>query len=163
MFPTLRVCLLLGAVLQLSPPATSDAADDCAHPPNARQPCDTGSCGSKLLTCRPTHEEEDVEKSCYDVECRHICIPPIRFPWEKCCEPKCAKIKAVHVLTKRTWDCKKCVTNWNVDELGCLPGPCDAPACERADQAPVVSPPPPPAPPASNAQAERGWLSRLFR
>ena len=66
-----------------------------------------------------------VEKKAFEVECKPICIPRVRFPWQKCDEPACADIKWVRVLTSKKVECEECKYSWRVETLptpGCSPG-----------------------------------------
>ncbi|REJ93380.1 MAG: hypothetical protein DWQ34_10720 [Planctomycetota bacterium] len=99
--------------------ASDSRADDCARPPVCCKPA--GSCATAIeciYCCRPVVKRETVEKEGFDVECEYICVPGIKWPWQKCCEkPSCGKVKKVRKLVKREWECgEKCVWEW---ELSC--------------------------------------------
>lgn len=72
-------------------------------------------CGCK--TCVATPETTKVKKHCWEVECKDICIPRFRWPWESCCEPACARVKTVKVLKKKEYECEKCGYKWTVQSV----------------------------------------------
>jgi hypothetical protein len=82
--------------------------------------------------CKLSIDKEKVEKYCWEVECKPICIPRVHFPWECGCPPKCAKVKHVNVLKKKTYECEKCQYTWSPEPeeccaggAGCCDGECD--------------------------------------
>lgn len=70
--------------------------------------------------CEPSPEVKKEKKTCYDFECKDICIPGIRWPWQPCCEPSCGKVRTVKVLKKFEYECEHCGTKWSI--VNC--GPC---------------------------------------
>ena len=94
--------------------------------------------------CYPTVSRDKKTKHCWKVESKTICIPKVRFPWEKkcneksCCEkecalPKCGRKKCVKVLMKHEYECTVCKYSWN-------PAPC---GCEQGKDGGDFAPPPP--------------------
>lgn len=80
-------------------------------------------CHNKV--CVPTPETIKVKKHCWDVECKDICIPHVRWPWEDCCAPpKCGKVRTVKVLKKVEYECEECGYKWNVQTVDCNCGAC---------------------------------------
>jgi hypothetical protein len=74
-------------------------------------------CGNAV--CVPTIETVKQKKHYWEVECKQICIPHIRWPWQSCCEPpKCGRVKTVSVLKKVEYECEKCGCKWEVKN-GC--------------------------------------------
>ena len=65
-------------------------------------------CPSCQKYCKFEMETVKEKKSGWDVECKAICIPKITLPWQKCCTPKCAKMKYVRVLKKEEYECEHC-------------------------------------------------------
>ena len=65
------------------------------------------------------------ERSCYQVDYKTICIPAIRFPWQKCGPVRCGRAKTIKVLKKHKYKCPTCHHEWKVVEpqpvcdLGC--------------------------------------------
>lgn len=108
-----------------------------------------GPCGANCPRCHKYCQLEivptTVEKSCWDIECEEICIPAIRFPWEKCCEPKCGTVITVKKLKKVTYECPSCECVWTpvCNTCGSC---CGAPA--QGEFAPPLGNPLPPQPPA---------------
>lgn len=105
-------------------------------------------CGAK--TCVAIPETKTEKKSCYKTECKDICIPKFRFPWQMCCTPKCGKVITVKVLKKVDYECKKCGYTWEINEVcsctsdGCttipVEGPSDLEEPSPSDQVPVPPP-----------------------
>lgn len=74
--------------------------------------------------CYPTVSKDKETKTCWNVETKTICIPKVRFPWEKDCgkdgkdgcpTPKCGRTKNVNVLMKHEYECSTCKYSWDVD------------------------------------------------
>lgn len=76
--------------------------------------------------CYPTVTKGKETKHCWNVETKAICIPKVRFPWEKsCCDkgcgkdgcvpPKCGRTKYVDILLKHEYECSTCKYSWDVD------------------------------------------------
>lgn len=78
-----------------------------------------------MLVCQPTVTAEPAKKSCWDVECEYVCIPPVRFPWQPCGTPGgCGKIRCVKKLKKVSYECGTDYTwEWDVRAV-CPPGIC---------------------------------------
>jgi hypothetical protein len=70
--------------------------------------CPRVQCPSCEKYCKVESEIVKEKKYGWDVECKPICIPKVTFPWQKCCEPKCAKMKYVRVLKKEEYECEHC-------------------------------------------------------
>lgn len=82
-------------------------------------------CDNKI--CQPTPETIKVKKHCWEVECKDICIPHVKWPWQDCCAPpKCGKVRTVKVLKKVEYECEKCGYKWEVNSVGCGCGACDS-------------------------------------
>jgi hypothetical protein len=110
-------------------------------------------CPRCQVRCVPSREIEQRERTAYDVECKWICVPKIRFPWEPCCQPQCAWVRKVKVLKKTEYECPHCKYKWTAV--------CDCPACQGGPCAAGQAEPqthPLPAPPAQSEAASR----RLF-
>ena len=117
----------------------------CAHTRNHCPPLQCTSCGK---TCQPEVKETESIHDCYSEECKDVCIPAIRFPWQDCCEPlKCGKVRSVKVLKKYEYKCPDCEVKWNVVDHGCCSA-CGAAGCGGGCSggqpvAPAVQPQPP--------------------
>jgi hypothetical protein len=72
--------------------------------------------------CQPVPTTLKETKHCWEVECKQICIPAARWPWEKCCEPRCGKVKTVKVLKKVNYECEKCGYKWEIHGVDCACG-----------------------------------------
>jgi hypothetical protein len=70
-------------------PVTDDAVEPCTC-------CVDGCCGEPTCAtccpcvpcqevCCPTVYPETEERSCWNVKCKKVCVPAIRFPWEGGC------------------------------------------------------------------------------
>lgn len=83
-------------------------------------------CGKKV--CIATPEEITVDRHCYKVECKEICIPKYQLPWKKCCKPQCGRARTINVLKKVDYECKACGCKW---EAVCVVPTCGgASACD---------------------------------
>jgi len=85
---------------------------------------DNGSCPQCGEACYPTVTAETETKRCWDVETKAICIPRVRFPWEKagkgkgfsnseCPPPTCGRIKHVNRLMVYEYQCTVCKYTWD--------------------------------------------------
>ncbi len=148
----LRVCitapvstaLRLGLMLCLTLGLLNAARGDCipgqpgrcgqseaACPNGCRHVCPR--CGCEMV-CRTYASMEKVKDGCWDVECKDVCIPAVRFPWQKCavnsscdglsCLPgKCGKVRTVQVLKRKDTEKDKCVYEHKVEcACGCCLG-----------------------------------------
>ncbi len=103
---------------------------------------DPSVCGCSQKVCCPHVETEKIKKQCYEVGCKQICIPPVQCPCSKCCQSGCARVKNIHVLKKREYECgEKCVVKWKLEEACGT----DCNSC-----VPASTPVPPAAPPAQS-------------
>lgn len=131
---TIRIALAVALLVAMSHTASAQHRSGCAVQSDctARPTC----CPSCSARCIFEAKPITVEKSCYEVDCEPICVPKVRFPWQKCCEPMCAEIKWVNVLKTRTYECEDCEYSWKVewDGNGCSCEDHAAPA-PKADQA----------------------------
>jgi hypothetical protein len=126
MFRLISTSLLLTACWNC---ATARAADGLCGG------CKPAGCGSSVRwVCCPKWEKETIEKSGFEVECEHICVPRVRLPWQDCCTPRCARVIAVNRLKKVTQECgERCVLTWEAKPV-CVhcrkPVQALAPACQ---------------------------------
>jgi hypothetical protein len=74
-------------------------------------------CGCAV--CRPVETIVKEKKHCWEVECKTICIPAIRWPWTDCCQPPCGKAKTVKVLKKVEYECARCGYEWELQAVEC--------------------------------------------
>jgi hypothetical protein len=100
-------------------------------------------CPSCRSYCELKIEPGKEKKSCWEVECKPICIPQITFPWQKCSEPKCAKVKYIHVLKKHEYECDVCKHKWEAvcDKCGEGTGKSAPPTASRDESTPAMPPP----------------------
>lgn len=104
-----------------------------------------GSCLSGCKSpgsCRPVPHQETIKEECFDVECEYICIPGIKFPWQRCCEPpSCGRVRCVHRLTSHEHERgAKTVWDWEITRCGdtdCVPPVCTGTACVPGRSAPM--------------------------
>lgn len=91
-----------------------------AHRKSTCQACNT-QCGSvacpqcECEVCCLEVENTKVKKTCFKVEQKTICIPPVRFPWNSC-PPTTARTKTVNVLKKDSYECPKCTYQWTLQK-----------------------------------------------
>ena len=87
----------------------------------------------------------DVEKSCFEVETKTICIPRVVFPWQRkkacgscdscdgsgcnSCVNNGAKTRCIRVIKKKKYTCPECRYSWTPNTSGCCDAGCDA-ACD---------------------------------
>lgn len=75
-------------------------------------------CDNKV--CVPVPETVKEKKHCWTVECKDICIPHVKWPWQSCCDPpKCGKVRTVKVLKKIEYECESCGYKWDIKTVGC--------------------------------------------
>ena len=138
-------------------------ADDCCV---TCPSCESCCC---VLKSEPT----EIDKHCWEVECKKICVPNVVFPWQKprksrcrtgcadgcasgCCDSVCcddcncnngACVITVKVLKKHKYKCPSCKYTWTpvCCPTGCGDGCCDSGAVEIA---PAVGQPEPAVEPA---------------
>ncbi|MCA9267220.1 MAG: hypothetical protein KDA41_02055 [Planctomycetales bacterium] len=127
--------------------------------------------------CTPVVQSKTVEKHCWEVRCKEVCIPAVTFPWEVghgkkgegvCCwGGRCGKVRTVHHLWQHKYKCEECKCEWNVDggkcgkapltEADAVVDPMEADGLHEAPDVPV------PAPPRSADSAPRRLLDLLSR
>ncbi|TWU48504.1 hypothetical protein Poly51_44040 [Rubripirellula tenax] len=109
----------------------------------------TKRCPACDHVCKFDAKEVDVEKSCFDVESKVICIPRVVFPWQmkdRCgscnscdgtgcssCINNGARTRRVCVLKTKKYKCPECEYSWSAEKApcggGCATGCCDSNAC----------------------------------
>lgn len=113
------------------------------------------SCDCSLET-----EVVDVEKSCFEVETKTICIPRVVFPWQKkkacgscdscdgrgcsTCFNNGAKTRCIRVLKKKKYICPECKYTWTPKTAACCDRGCDEDCdgdCDKVDNKEVALPP----------------------
>lgn len=82
-------------------------------------------CQPCKVTCKGGVEKETISRHCWDVECDYVCIPPVKFPWMKCCELPCPKIRKIHVMKRRDYKIDICKFHWKLKKTW----PCCGNAC----------------------------------
>ena len=133
----LSMCLVTSGVqaeiLRISMGSDSSECDSdgCSDCPQCKTRC-------KLEVTKGTEK-----KTCFKPECKTICIPRIRLPWQSCSEPRCAKTKTVKVLKKHSYECPKCEYKWTVVDCddGCAEGGSEMPEKTQAAKMKVPTPP----------------------
>lgn len=121
-FPTVAGILMLATLAH-----AGDKQDDKAgHAGMPSHCCRFVKCPQCCHDCVFSAEKAKETKSCYDVECKPICIPKVTFPWQKgccCCDKDgdkdgcCAvhngaKKRSVRVLKKYEYECPHCKYQW---------------------------------------------------
>ncbi len=79
--------------------------------------------------CKPEYVKEKYTKSCYKADTKKVCIPAIKFPWMKCGEFGCPKVKCVSVFKKEEIECERYVVKWSLDDPD---GKCCKEGCGKA-------------------------------
>lgn len=82
------------------------------------QPC-CCLCGQQVCVLEVSTGKEDVVR--FDVESKDICIPGIRFPWDKCGTRHCGGVRKVCVLKEVSQEKTVCEYDWSVKTIctGC--------------------------------------------
>lgn len=110
--------------------------------------CQFGCHALECRQCCPKVGTETEKKKCWEVERKEICIPPVRFPWTRCGQLGCGRVRAISVLVrKEAGTVERCKYEWKVE--GCAP-------CTTAEGAASVkvTPHPVPVPPVPAAADE---------
>lgn len=76
-------------------------------------------CPNCKAYCKFEWENAKESKSCWCIERKAICIPKITFPWQKCTEPKCARVRWVNILKEMEYECPRCKCKWTVEVVPC--------------------------------------------
>ena len=116
-------------------------AGGCLHGKHHKFCCP--KCDCDCSSCSLEAEVVDVEKKCYEVECKTICIPKVVFPWQKKKHASChscdscngrgctncvhngARVRKVKVLKTKKYECPECKYTWTPDENSpCCGGSC---------------------------------------
>jgi hypothetical protein len=76
--------------------------------------CSCPECGEECCP-QPTTIKE--KKHCWEVECKNICIPAIKWWWQDCCElPMCGRVRTIKTLKKVEYECEKCGYKWEAPQ-----------------------------------------------
>jgi len=87
--------------------------------------CNNNHCGPCKVTCKGSVEPGTISRHYWDVECDYVCIPPVRFPWMKCCDLPCPKIRQIHVMKKHKYKINVCNFHWKLNKTwSCFGGKC---------------------------------------
>ena len=113
------------------------------------------SCAVECDTCTLELDKYEEEKTCFKTEQKIVCIPPVRFPWDKCCPPGKSKTRTVNVLKVHKYKCKACGYKWKLDEM---PEPTEPSAEDAAEQAAPAEQTAPPTVDPTIAPVENGVL-----
>lgn len=65
--------------------------------------------------CRLELDHSPKKKTCFKTEQASICIPPVRFPWQRDCPPGVSKTKLVTRLKVHEFECPNCSYKWKLD------------------------------------------------
>ncbi len=72
-------------------------------------------CGKKVCVLEVSKAKEDV--TCFDVEAKEICIPGIRFPWDKCGTRRCGSVRKICVLKEEKGEKTVCKYDWSIKTI----------------------------------------------
>lgn len=86
----------------------------CSSCQSGCSPVACPSCDEEI--CRLELDKSEVTKTCFQVEQVPVCIPPVRFPWQKCCPPGTSKTRLVTKLKVKKYKCPNCAYKWKVEE-----------------------------------------------
>lgn len=106
-------------VFAIAPAATFAGLGDCKSA-GCGEGCSSGGCEPVLQAeCKWV----DVEKKCWEVECKEVAIPPVKLPKLGACLKAICTGKGIGALPEAgNGDCSSCT------EAGCT-GECGSPAC----------------------------------
>lgn len=120
------------ALIGLSPAMAGGLCEKSCS--GCKDPCKTPACeghnipGTKKV-CTGLPEVEKVKGTEFDVECKDICIPRVRFPWEKdCCQPRCGRVRTVKVLKTVETEKEECAYKWDIHTIL---APCKVKKCHK--------------------------------
>ncbi len=120
---------------RLTPPKRTEPIQDDLVNPAACRYCRTAPCSCCEPVCCPKRIEGQEEKSCWKVAGEYVCVPGFRFPWDKCCGPKCGWVRCVNVLEEHKYECDTCGYEWEVKYVCTSAGKhrqqCKCPRCNR--------------------------------
>ncbi len=91
------------------------------HRKSTCQTCDT-QCGCvecpqcACEVCKLEVDNSKIKKTCFQVEQKTICVPPVRLPWKKDCPPVTSKTKTVNVLKTHSYECPNCTYKWTLQK-----------------------------------------------
>jgi len=103
-----------------------------AAPSFAQEPAPESSASSDAIPCAAclrkicrTHcEPANETKTCWDIECKDICVPQVQLPcWLRWFEPlaRC-EVRTVKVLKEKSYEVDTCAYRWEVETVPA--GPC---------------------------------------
>lgn len=135
--------------------------------------CDecSSACGTCCEKVCVTHAKPGKEsRYCWEVECKEVCIPAVRFPWEcckkngcdSCCAdcrvPKCGRVRCVRKLKLVEYECDVC--EYEHEIVCCCNGSgCDGCAACCPSHYQPISAKQPAAKPAADIAPKSKWLS----
>lgn len=93
------------------------------------------SCNAEVCISESKMEKE--KRSCWKTEQKIICIPKVRFPWQKCDGPQCGKTKTITLLKKHSYECEVCKHTWKIVKPELPETPTDA---KKTSSVPIVQP-----------------------
>lgn len=110
------------------PVQVQPACQTCHAAPCACKPQDCDHCRLKVKKVKET-------KKCFEIEQKEVCVPPVRFPWEKCCPPTRSKFRTVNTLKTKKYECDVCEYKWDVYDPEKEREACEKKAKEAEDKA----------------------------
>jgi len=110
MWKTGSLALLLLAICG----GTTASAQDACLETGGCPPCCPPVCEPYKATCHPCWEHETEDDYCWQVEKDYVCIPPVKFPWQKCCELGCPRIRKINTLKIYEFERDFCRFKWNL-------------------------------------------------
>lgn len=122
MFRKLLYSLAVGSLV-MSLSSSAFAAGCTSSCDTCSDPCGTVCCPSCDCVCELKAETVDVDKHCWKIDCKTICVPRFVFPWKKsCCDP-CAHngawTREINVLKKHKYTCPDCKYSWSPKDDTC--------------------------------------------
>lgn len=84
----------------------------------AHADCDGSNCcvcGQKICVLKVTEGKEEVVG--FEVKPKEICIPGIRFPWDKCGTRRCGTVRTICVLEEAKKEKTVCEYEWSIKTI----------------------------------------------
>lgn len=100
--------------------------------------------GQGCEVCSPKVTTKKVKKRLYEAQCKKVCVPRFRWPWQKC-DGEVGRVRTIHKLAIRIRTTEKPALDWKSPEIcaPCVeqahePG-CGCPQCRDRVQYPIQS------------------------
>ncbi len=107
------VSTVYGPEVEIAGPAV-EGCQSCQSCQTCEAPQPTPQCECQY--CELKTKKVEVDKTCFKVEQKEVCVPAVRLPWKKCCPPKKSRVRTVNVLKTDKYKGEECEYKWSVHE-----------------------------------------------